>query len=379
MLCLLALLLLAFLHLVLDVPSHGLWAIRDASMFFDGIFLVLGLLWAMKEISAVPLMKWLTIVFFVNLIYSFTFPLSESITTWSPKSGVFLHVPLFGNYRGTGIFLLLGALFYMFLARYVVRWPHWMVLFLAMAQLFGLAIHQARALYVALAVILIIFVLLGETGKSAKLLLLLSPAFVALLLLTTLGIEIEGRIGPVKADFLKEHVRSISGAEGTPGSSLEGRINWYGDVFQHIRSHPLLGEGFGTVLVDFNSIDPNTGATVRHPHNSSIDILARLGAIGLLPWVLFHLFVLKRFFHAFRQRRYCDKQLSDFILWLFLVYVIFMIEASVEGTFEVATGSIPFYFFVGLALGLIRYRVPHAKEKQLPRAASMPAASIALT
>jgi hypothetical protein len=376
-LCLLALLLLAFLHLVLDVRSYGLWAIRDASIFLDGIFLVLGLLWAMRRNSSLPLMKWLMIIFAVNLVYSLTLPLGEEIAAWSPKSGVFLEVPIIGNYRGNAIFLLLGALFYMFLARYVVKWPRWLVLFLAMVQLFGLAIHQARALYIGLAVVLIIYVLLGEAGKSAKLLLLLSPAFAGVLLLTTLGIEIEGRIGPIRADFFREHVRSISGASGTPGSSVSGRLDWLEQTLEHIRSHPLVGEGFGMVLISYTN--DVTGGAVRQPHNSTVSVLARLGLTGLVPWILLHLYVLMRFIYAFRQRRYCDKQLSDFIVWLFMVYVIFMISASVEPTFEFPSMAIPFYFFVGLALGLIRWQLPQGREKQLPKAASLLAASVVVT
>jgi O-antigen ligase len=351
-LCVLALLLLTFLHLVLDFPRYGLWAIRDASMFIDGIFLLLGLLWAMRGNSTTPLMKWLMVILLLNAVYSFTLPVSEQISSWSPKSGVFIPVSIVGNHHGGGVYLLVGAPFYVFLARYVVRWPRWAILILAMAQLLGLALFQVRGLYIGLAAILIIFALLGETGKSAKLLLLLSPAFVAVLLLTTLGIEIQGRIGPVRTDFFKEHLRSIAGAEGTPGMSVQGRFGWYEQAMEHIRAHPVVGEGFGMVLID--DTDEATGAAVRQPHNSSVSLLARLGAIGFLFWVLFHLFVLKRFLYAFRQRRHCDKRLADFIVWLFMVYVIFMIEASVEPTFEFPTGSIPFYFFVGLALGLMR-------------------------
>ena len=373
-LCVFALLVLTFLHLVLDVPSYGLWAIRDASIFIDGIFMALGLVWAMKGNNIVPLMKWLTIVLFLNAVYSLTLPLGEEIAAWSPKSGVFLEVPLMGNYRGNAIFLLVGALFYMFLARYVVRWPRWILLLLAIMQLFGLAIHQARALYIGLAVVLIIFVLLGETGKSAKLLLLLSPAFAGVLLLTTLGIEIEGRIGPVRADFFREHVRSISGAEGTPGSSVEGRIDWLEQGLQHVSSHPVVGQGFGMVLISYTNID--TGGAVRQPHNSTLSVLARLGLIGLVAWVILHLYVLKRFIYAFRQRRYCNKQLSDLILWLFIVYVVFMIEASVEPTFEFPSAAIPFYFFIGLALGLIRWQVPQVKEERVPQETSMATASV---
>ena len=366
--CLLALLVLSFFHLILDVPTYGFYAIRDASMFFDGLFVILGLLWAMKGRNGViPLMKWLTVVLLLNLAYSYTFPWSEKIAAWSPRSGVFLQIPLLGNYRGNANFLLLGALFYLFLARTVVRWPRWILVLLAAAQLFGLAIHQLRGLYVALGVVLILFVLLGETRKSAKLLFILSPAIAAVLLLTTLGIEIQGRIGPVKSDFFKEHFRSISGAEGTPGSALQGRVDMYQQAFQHIRAHPVAGEGFGMVLVDFTDEDKPGTVAVRQPHNSTVSVLARLGAIGLVVWLAFHFYVLKSFFYALRQRRYWDKQLAELLVWLFMVYVIYMIEASLEAGFEFPSGAFPFYFFVGLALGLIRY-VPKGKQK--PAAAS---------
>jgi O-antigen ligase len=356
LLCLLALLFLTFLHLVLDFPRYGVWALRDASMFFDGIFLLLGLLWAMKGNSTIPLMKWLMVVLLLNAVNSFTFPWNETISAWSPKSGVFQEVPLLGSRAVSAIYLLVGALFYMFLARYVVRWPRWIVLPLAMAQLAGLAILQSRAMYVGLAVMLVIFVLLGETGKSAKLVVMLSPAFAFVLLLTTLGIAIQGRIGPVRTDFFKDHFRNIVGAEGTPGSGVTERIDWYTQAFQHFLAHPVVGEGFGMVLIDYTDEDRSEHAAVRQPHNSSLSVLARQGAIGFLFWVLFHLFVLKRFLYAFRLRRHCDKQLADFIVWLFMVYVAFMLEASVEPTFEFPSAAIPFYFFVGLALGLIRWQ-----------------------
>jgi O-antigen ligase len=370
MLCLVALFVLTCLHLVLNLPKYGFWAIRDASMFFDGLFLTLGMLWAMRGNSTILLMKWLTAVLFLNLIYCLTFPWGEKIGAWSPKSGVFLRVPLIGNYNGNAIFLLLGALFYLFLARYVVRWPRWVIVLIATAQLFGLAIHQVRALYVGLVLVLIIYALLGESRKSAKLLILVSPALAGVLLLTTLGIELTGRIGPVSLNFLKEHVRSLSGAEDTPGS--KGRFDWYEQAFRHVRAHPVFGEGFGMVLIDFTDVDHPGEAAVRQPHNSTLTVLARLGAIGLLFWVIFNLCVLRRFFYAFRQRHYCDKQLAELIVWLFIVYVIFMIEASVEAGFEFPSGAIPFYFFVGLGLGLIRWQLPQQLRRRTAQALSKP-------
>lgn len=370
LICLFALIILTFLHLIPDVPVYGIWAIRDASMFFDGIFLLLGLFWALRGSSTIPLMKWLMVIFVLNLLYSCSLPWGDKISAWSPQSGIFQPVPLFGNYSGSGVYLLVGALFYVSLSHYVVSWPRWIVLLLAAAQLFGLTILQARAMYLGFAVVLILLVFLGETKKSAKLVLLLAPALAGVLLLTALGIELPGRIGTVSVDFIKEHVRGISGAEDTPGS--HGRLDWYEQAFQHFRSHPVIGDGFGMVLIDFTDNERRANAAVRQPHNSSLTVLARLGLLGSVPWVLFNLYVVKRFLYAFRQRRYCNKQLADLLVWLFMVYVIFMIQASVEPGFEFPSGSIPFYFFTGLALGLIRYQIPHKRRGQLLQAAFLP-------
>jgi uncharacterized ion transporter superfamily protein YfcC len=72
---------------------------------------------------------------------------------------------------------------------------------------------------------------------------------------------------------------------------------------------------------------------------------------------------LKRFAYAFRRRRLCDKLHADLILWLFIFYLIFMIVMHVEPGLEFPSAAIPFYFFVGLILGMIRWQIPAVKEK----------------
>ncbi len=194
--CVLALLVLTFFHLVVDIPAYGIWAVRDSSMCVDGIFMLLGLLWAMKANSVPFLAKWLMIVFVLNMIYGFTFPWGEKLWSWSPTSGVFLRVPILGHFSGTGDLLLAGALFCICVGGYVIKRPRWMMLFLAGAQFLGVAIFQVRRVYVATVLILIILVLLGEAKKFAKLLFLFPAAIIVILLATTVGgLEISGRVG----------------------------------------------------------------------------------------------------------------------------------------------------------------------------------------
>jgi O-antigen ligase len=236
-----------------------------------------------------------------------------------------------------------------------------MMLFLAMAQFLGVAIFQVRRMYVAIVIILIILVLLGEAKKFAKLFVLVPSVIILILLATSVGgLEISGRIGVVNLDFFKEHIRSMSGAEGTPGSSVESRFAMAEEAFQHFLAHPVFGEGFGQPLVtemDENNAEGNNAVT-RIPHNSSLTYLARLGVIGFAVWIAFHFCIVKRFIYAIRQRRRgADKQLSALVLWFFLFYVLFMIGSLVEGAFEFPSGAILFYFFMGFALGLIRWHL----------------------
>jgi O-antigen ligase len=356
-LCVLALIVLTLFHLVRDIQHYGIWALRDASLSLDGLFILLGLFWAMKRNAVIPLLKWLTVVFLLNLAYCSLFLWQEKISSWSPKSGVFIPVPILGNYWDSVEFLLLGALFYLFLARYVVGWPRWILLVLAAVQIFGLAILQARGAYLAFAVAVVVFALLGEAKKAGKLLLMLVPAIAVILLITTLGIQVKGRIGLVKVHFFEEHIRSISGAQGTPGSNIEDRVQWLDQAMRHFWTHPIVGVGFGQTLIHYRESN-KLHTAVRQPHDSNISILARLGVIGFAIWLIFNLFVVGRFIHGLWQRRYYNRILSDFIIWLFLFYLVFLIDIGTEPGLEFPSSAISFFFFVGLAIGLIRWHVP---------------------
>jgi O-antigen ligase len=356
LLCLLAVLGLSFFHLVIDIPSYGSWAFRDCTMCFDGLFVLMGLLWARKSDSHYFLAKWLMVIFALNMLYSFTLPWGEKLWSWSPVSGVYLPVPLLGNYRGAGDWLLAGATFCICIGSYMVSRPRWLMPFLALAQLLGIAITQVRRMYLGIVVVILILVLAGEIKKFARLFILVPAAIAVVFVVTSLGgLEISGRVGPVNLAFFKDHIRSISGAEDTPGSDPQTRVTMGREAFQHFLAHPVFGEGFGRPLVSV--IDEDNGTVTRTPHNSSITYLARLGVVGLAIWIAFHLCLWTRFVYAFRQRRSCDKRLYAFVLWFFLFYVLFMVGSFVESPFEYPAHAIPFYFLMGFALGLIRWHL----------------------
>ena len=372
LLCVLALLFLAMFHMVTNVFSYGAWAFRDCTMCLDALFLIMGLVWARKSDNIYFLAKWLMVVFVLNMVYSFTLPWAETLWSWSPVSGAFLKVPLLGNYNGAGDLLLAGAVLCICVGNYIISRPRWLMLFLTVAQLLGIAITQVRRMYLGILVVILLLILAGEIKKVARLIIVVPAAIIVLVLATTVGgLEISGRIGPVNLEFFKDHIRSMSGTQvqDTPGSSVQSRVDMGDAAIQHVLAHPVFGEGFGRPLLDAaDATDEVTGAVTRMPHNSSLTYLARLGAVGIIFWIAFHFCLLKRFAYAFRHRHSADKRMYAFALWFFLFYVIFMIGSFVEGPFEYPSRAIPFYFLMGFSLGLIRWHLsPKNKgEGRLP-------------
>jgi len=289
----------------------------------------------------------------LNMVYSFTLPWAEKIWSWSPESGTYLPVPVFGNFHGSGDMLLAGAAFCLCVGSYVISRPRWLMTFLVMGQLLGIAIAQVRRMYLGIVVVIFILILAGEVKKFAKLFILVPAAIAVIFAATTIGgLEISGRIGKVSPQFFIDHLRSIGGAEDTPGSDPQSRVIMVNQAMEHFRAHPVFGEGFGQPVV--NVVDGDNGSATRTPHNSTITYLARLGAVGLAMWMAFHFCLWSRLVYAFRQRRSCDKQLYGFVLWSFLYYVLFMLSSTVESPFEYPASAIPFYFLTGFTLGMIR-------------------------
>ncbi len=363
-LCMLALFVFAVLHLAVDVPSYGIWALRDSTMCLDGMFMLLGMAWAVKSKNSIFLARWLLGLYVLNMLYIYTMPWGDKVWSWSPVSGVFLKVPILGDFSGAGDILVDGAMFCLCVGCYLVTRPSWLMPLLAMGQFLGVAITQGRRQYIGTVIVLVILALLGEGKRFAKLLILIPSAVMIIFLVTSIGgFKIAGRIGEVNLDFFEAHLRSVHTSEGTPGSAVESRFDMADQAFQHFFAHPVVGEGFGRPLL--TDIDETNGAVTRIPHNSSLTYLARLGLIGFALWIAFHFLLVKRFISVLRRRSSGDDKLtSAFVLWLFLFYVLFVNVSLVEGPFEFPSGAVPFYFFMGFALGLMRWHLSPKNQRQ---------------
>ena len=359
--CLIALLLLSCCHLLFDVRRYGFYAVRDGSMMFEAVFLILGVAWTENPRHIDIFNVWLFVAFVANLFYSCTFFWADRIQAASPSFGVFHAVPLFGSYEQSSLWLLLGSLFCIFVAPSAVSWPRWLLVFLAIVQLTVLAVFQDRSMYVSIFLILVVLFMLGQFIHLASFASTIGWAVALLVFLLTitsvLGIHLQGRMGPVDLSFLEEHAKTIL-AIGDTNERMShdvDRADWYRQTWSRVTSstsHVIVGEGFGQALIDFENEE---GIPVRQPHNSSLTVLARLGFVGLSLWLLFIALITMRFVRALRKP-FIQGPASTLVIWLSFHYLVSLLQASVQPAFEFSHGAIPFFFIVGVSIGVMQGR-----------------------
>ncbi len=185
---------------------------------------------------------------------------------------------------------------------------------------------------------------------------------IIIILLPTLGLQFEGRLGQVVSiDFIYNHFMAIFGVDsaGLEGaaSGVGQRIGWWLNIYEKWSvdlSTMLFGLGFGMPLMDFAIAD---GVVAREPHNSYISVLARTGIIGACFWLFIHYILLKIWRQLFIFTREMHYKKINSLLMLFMVYFVFIwMYAIGEDAFEKPYNSIPYYFFWGMILRMAWYK-----------------------
>lgn len=352
--CWLLLLVMSIIHLVIDIPKYKAYAIRDVSFIVEGIFLLLGFIWARNLNNIKLFTRVLTIVFFLNFIYSLSFPFRDIILSLSPVSGIFQQVPVFGFYQQTSLFLLAGALFYLLVANQVFKARPKIFLILAILQAGWSLVFQERSIYIGIILVILILIVDSKDNRGGVRV-AISLVFGICILFITLsisGISIKGRMGQVNFDFFLQHARSLLLVSDTPGV---GTVNWRINLFYEVWNrwtaslvNIIAGEGFGQALIDFHL---NSGIAVRQPHNTHITIVMRLGLIGIAIWGIMQWKVFSLFIRSLRNTRQNSFK-HNLFLWLFLFYIISMLYTSVQPWLEFSYGAIPFFTIIGFTLGL---------------------------
>jgi O-antigen ligase len=168
---------------------------------------------------------------------------------------------------------------------------------------------------------------------------------------------------------LVEDVRRAFGDEAESGSSANvgWRLAYWRYVLRSMRSNPVLGVGFGKpaafhwngIAYDRRRGDPTDPHDVSPPHNSFVNLLFRMGLLGLLPLLALIAAAAWRFASALRAG-----SLSAFdratLVGLAAIFVFIAVIASFNVALEGPFMGIFFWTVLGLLLLLPRYATERA-------------------
>ena len=272
-----ALLVVVILRLVVDIPQYGLLAVRDALFAFELWVtlpaIVLGYMLGERKAS-----RYLTWLFGLSTAWYLLYPWRETITAMSPVFGIQRPVPLFAF--TTAGFVSIPAFFWFFYRKGAMNTVG------VVATLFILFLVQSRGAYLAFVLSAsVLFVLHPAKIKRWGRILFAGLAVGSILLVV--GQTLTGRVGvPVGIDTAVEQLQTLLGKEGPGAGSFQHRLIAWPMVIHQVLSQPLgpiFGVGLGLDLFQGFALGPDI--LVRKPHNDLLEIWARLGVVGLLPWL----------------------------------------------------------------------------------------------
>jgi hypothetical protein len=350
---------------VAGVPEYGMWSLRDATHVIESLFIITGFVFAARPGSIKGLSRWFPAILAVVCVYALGSPFEEQLQASSPTltAGAGYETPLFFNYMNTSGLLLVAAVYLLlFRGRSDVS-NIAATVGAALIIGYSVALFQQRTIYLQLLAILALF-LLFRRDQSRRYLIArwVGVACIltgSLVLITLLGLQIEGRLGEVSFGFLVDHVLAIggvgsSGLEGAAGG-VDLRIGWWLDLYDQWTASVenfFFGLGYGFPLTDFTGTRVEE---VREPHNSYISILTRIGLIGGLAFVWMHILLLrvwKRTYSMCSRLRWQEGQ--DLLFILMVYFIIVLVRALGEPAFEKPFFTIPYYFFWGVVLMMNR-------------------------
>lgn len=356
------------------VPADGVYAVRDAALCYYALaaVLVAALVRGSPELPehwvgkygalVVPLVVWS--------------PIAMVLASWVggpliPDSGVqiFQHRP--GNIATT----IATVIAFLWLVPRESLKPRSRALLTALATLVLLAVAtQNRGGGVAAVVALLVTGALMDRGRLKMATAVLGPVLVALILAWGLDVRVAlGQTREVSVDQLWQNVTSIAQGDQAPGQ-LGGDVQfrtelWSGALnLANDRGALISGLGFGPNLAQELGVSAGAVGDLRNPHNSHVDVLARMGFVGGILWLAFWLSWYIALLRRLRNRAVPLSALHVGIVKVCLVGVTaILINAYFDPTLETPQVALWLWTLVGLGLGLTSRQHRALRDTPLPR------------
>jgi len=330
------LLIIVFLRLIIDLPKFGLLAVRDALFAFElwAIFPAIALGYTLGEQGLNRNLFWL---FCVAMAWFLLYPWRDWVVSISPVVGIQRPVPLFA-FTTAGILSVPMIFWFLWYSKSAVSFVG------AFAALLILLMAQSRGTYLALlGSFFAILLLRPESGRKLGQFLLIF--IFAGILLSITGQQFSGRLGlPVNLDSVAMQLSTLAGKEGAGAGSLRHRLQAWPAVVEQVLSTPVapfFGVGLGPDL--FQGFALGGDILVRKPHNDFLEIWARLGVVGLFPWIGFLVILGWESIEGLRR----DLRHA----WIVALQIVFWIKSASQPTMGFAYTTVLWASLTGLWIG----------------------------
>jgi O-antigen ligase len=332
-------------RVIIDMPRFGLLAARDAVYAFEawGIFVGIGVA---ARVGPARLERGLGVLWRVAVVWFLLMPVEHVLIGVAPMVGVQRPTSLV-SFAGAG-FVAAIALFW-----FLEEGRRSSLLFAALAAM-AVVFVQARGIYLGVALAGLTVAATGR-GRQGTGLRIGSPILRAgLVVLVVVGIlallpPIPGRLGiPAGIEAVAAQLGTLAGADGPGMGSLVHRARQWPLVVEAVLAEPLgwlIGIGFGPDL--FGGFQLHE-VLIRKPHNDLLEIWARAGLVGVLPFVL----LLAKLFAwgMSAARRHPHGR------WVVALHVLMVVVALTQPFFSFAYGGLVYFLLCGMAIGWLLVR-----------------------
>jgi len=339
------------------IPLYGLDSIRDAALWYYALMAVL----VATLVMAVPDLphRWARAYVPFLVVLLLWSPVSLALAAFSGPTIPLSGVPLFAHKPGNTAVAAATAIAFLWLVptHSLNRRARAILTGLATVVILGVGTQNRGGMVAAVAAVLLTGVLMVR-GRRKMAGVMLGTVLLGFVLAWGLNVHVQGAQGrDYSVAQLVENAASITQGQNSAdlGGTVAFRDQLWSGVLNLASEQGVLatGLGFGPNLAQELGVSVGVTDPLRSPHNSHIDILARMGIVGGILWVAFwgSWYVL-----MFRRSRGGSGFLSPESRGLVKVCMVgvaaILINAYFDPTLESPQVAIWLWTLAGLGLGI---------------------------
>lgn len=348
--------------LAMGILGYGMDAIRDSALWYYGI---IAMFVAMLLVSN-PLRvgSWMARFARFIPIYLIWFPFATVLFRVAPAG---LNVPdsdvnIFFHRSGNMAVLAAIGVAFLWMADgdsklYTPRQRVWMTSLATVVIVFtGL---QNRGGMVASAVLIAALMFLLSKRRTEMVMMMIGVLvfFASIGVIFNVKIELFGD-REISIDQFTSNITSIINPDAggqRQTSTTSWRLNIWKQVLNDVsESSPVMGFGMGLNIGERYGITTDENLPLRNPHNSHVNVLARMGWLGVILWAILWLTWMAEMQTLRRRLRYRNRpRESAVVSWVMLTPIPMLVNAIFDPTLEGAQVAMVLWAFFGVGAALI--------------------------